>query len=271
MNFLRLSTSLFKILISNRSAFQAAIDRDAEVHFRNQNKRVYGADRFPTIDWGSIIREAEVEISNYTYLGGNSLPTDMALIKEIARSKEDTVFLEIGSWRGETLSNVAKVARRCFSLTLGPKQMKELGISQAFMNSHGLFTADLKNIEVFHDYSQTFDFSRLPEKPNLIFVDGDHTYEGVKKDTENSFSVLRDEDSVIIWHDYGHNTEDVRHSVMAGIVDGTPAHLRKHLYHVSNTMCAVFTKKQYTTYQSGFPQMPNKIFDVKLTAKPFKK
>ncbi len=272
MSFLSNLRSLLNIVLTDRPSIQASLTRNEEENFRQALVQGYGADRLPTVDFRELVKKEVISVANYTYLGGNSLPTDMALVKEMAASIPECRFLEIGSWRGETLSNVASVAKHCYSLTLGADDMRRMGISEKFIESHALFTSQLQNITEFTGDSQVFDFSRIPEKPNLIFVDGDHTYAAVKKDTENSFSVLNErEDSVIIWHDYGYNTEDVRHSVMAAIVDGTPAHLRQYLYHVSNTMCAVFVKQKLPTYTGGFPQFPSKTFDVQLSVKPFSK
>lgn len=263
MSFVQRAKELVRITLTDRSLFEPTFQKKRESEYRVRLLNGFKSDRLPSIDLLQFIPTGSSEIVNYTYLSGNSLPTDMALIKEVARSFEDCVFLEIGSWRGETLSNIAQVARRCFSLTLGPDDMKRLGFHTNTINSHGLFTKGMSNVEEFFHNSMTFDFSKLPERPNLIFVDGDHSYEAVKQDTQNAFRILK-EDGIIIWHDYGSDTEHVRHEVMAAIVDGTPAELRQHLYHVSNTLCAIFTKKAYPATTIKPPVIPDKKFTVHL-------
>jgi len=57
-----------------------------------------------------------------------------------------------------------------------------------------------KIIELFGDSSQ-FDYSAYHGKMDLIFIDGNHSYEFVKSDTENALKMLSDR-GVIIWHDY---------------------------------------------------------------------
>ena len=50
--------------------------------------------------------------------------------------------------------------------------------------------------------SATFDFSPYHESVDLFFIDGAHSFEYVKSDSERAFSCVR-EGGVIAWHDYG--------------------------------------------------------------------
>lgn len=54
--------------------------------------------------------------------------------------------------------------------------------------------------ELFGDSSQ-YDFSPYKGKIDLVFIDGNHSYDFVKSDTENALEMLT-ERGVIIWHDY---------------------------------------------------------------------
>ena len=102
----------------------------------------------------------------------------------------------------------------------------------------------------------------------LVFVDGDHSYDGVRADTEHAFRLLRDERSVIVWHDYVRaSAEDVMWGVAAGMLDGAPPAARPHLYHVSNTLCAVYVQGTFRTRTAVVPALPDKIFDVRIAAR----
>ena len=54
--------------------------------------------------------------------------------------------------------------------------------------------------ELFGD-SKTFDYSPYHKKIDFIFIDGNHSSEFVKSDTDNAFKMLS-ERGVIVWHDY---------------------------------------------------------------------
>ena len=98
-------------------------------------------------------------------------------------------------------------------------------------------------------------------------MDADHRYKGVTIDTRSAFKLRRDERSVIVWHDYGKGYETVNWQVLRGILDGAPddAH-RKRIFHVSNTLCAVYLPEAIT---AGYPETgwPTKTFEVHLTAR----
>lgn len=113
----------------------------------------------------------------------------------------------------------------------------------------------------------TYDFKSLHKKFDLIFIDGDHRYEYVKNDTQKVFEHLMHEQTIVVWHDYAYNPEKFRPEVLAGILDGIPVEFRKNLYHVSNTMCAIFIKKQFPTSILQSPVTPNKTFSLKIESR----
>jgi len=159
------------------------------------------------------------------------------------------------------------VAKNCTSITLSKEEMKEMKLSDEFINIHGIFSKNIENLNTIYHNSHTFNFSSLNKKFDLIFIDGDHSYEGVLNDTKKTFNLRKDDNSVIVWHDYGFTTEKVRYSVLAAILGGVPENLHKNLYHVSNTLCAIYMEdKNFNTYFTKFPTTPNKKFSVQLTS-----
>lgn len=131
--------------------------------------------------------------------------------------------------------------------------MLEMGLSQGFVDLHGLYSKGVNNITEILANSRTFDFDRLGKQFDLIFIDGDHTYEGVLNDTKKTFNLRKDSSSVIVWHNYGFLMETVRPSVLKAIMHGIPKEKHKNLYHVSNTMCAVYIENK------NFKNLRNKI------------
>lgn len=243
-----------------------------ERYYANKCKNTYGVSQLPTIDIMDLFDGFDETIKNYTYLNGTSSVMDLMLLKRLARNYEACTYMEIGSWRGESISNVADVAKKCVSVSLSAKEMLAMGFDQKFVDVHAIFYKDYPNVEKVEANSHHFDFGSLNEQFDLIFVDGDHSYEGVENDTRKVFPLRKDSKSVIVWHDYGYNSEDVRASVLCGILDGIPKEKHKNLYHVSNTMCAVYIEDlNIPTSKTVFPTFLNKTFNVTVKAERFQK
>jgi len=212
------------------------------------NKKEYVAKKFglpnglPTVDISYFV-DIEEKIEPYSFLDGSSLPSDFALLRSICRKNHVEDYLEIGTWRGESVANVAPLVKNCYSINLPDEQMRNAGLDEAYIGMHRFFSKDLTNVTHIQANSQTFDFSSLNKKFDLIFLDGDHHTEAIINDTKNAFNLLKDEHSVIVWHDYGLSTEIPRFNVLAGILNGCPPEKIKKLYHVSNTLCAIYTGK----------------------------
>lgn len=241
------------------------LNAQEELQFINLLIQDYKIDQLRTVDLLELFSDFEENLTTYSFLDGTSLITDIMLLKKLARNYPACNYLEIGSWRGESIINVSEVATHCTSISLSFHEMESMNLSKEFINVHGIFSKNAQNIsEIFHN-SRTFDFNKLGQKFDLIFIDGDHSYEGILNDTKKTFDLRKDATSVIVWHDYGYSTETVRHSVLKAIMDGIPAEKHKNLYHVSNTMCAVYIENaSFSYYKTKFPTFPNKKFSIKL-------
>ncbi len=261
----RIASSLWGI-VKNPSALRNPLDEEKEK--QRYVARVHGLPQaLPTVDILELFPDFDEVVDPYSFLGGTSLPIDLALLKALARGYPECRYLEIGTWRGESVANVASVAASCTSLSLGAREMANLGFPAGFADTHRFFSAGLPNVTYIEHNSQTYDFSQLRDRFDLIFVDGDHTYEGVRSDTANVFKLLRDERSTIVWHDYAFSPEEVRWSVLAGILDGCPPERRGKLYHVSNTMCAIYTERPLKGAFVPWPRIPDKVFSVRMQAR----
>jgi predicted O-methyltransferase YrrM len=240
---------------------------DEEAEYRDYVIKKYGCEQaLPTIDWLDLFPDFEETVEPYAFLDGGSLPTDLALLKGLARKKKVRTYFEIGTWRGESVANVATLAEECISISLSDDEMRQHGLSQEFIRVHRFFSSNLKNVTHIRENSRSLDYSRFAGKCDLVFIDADHAYESVRVDTTNAFGLLRNENSIIVWHDYGISPETVRWSVFAGILDGSPEGARDHLYHVSNTKCAVYLRENVNAKFVEYPALPNKTFTIKLSA-----
>ncbi len=227
----------------------------------NKYKINYG---LPLVDINQISPDFSETLKCFAFLDGSSLPTDIVLLKLLSKKFEKCKYFEIGTRRGESVINVADTAEECYTLNLSKSDMLSLGLDERYADLHGFFSKDKENIKHLTGNSLTFDFQSLNKKFDLIFIDGNHHYNYVKNDTEKIFKHLIHDDSIIVWHDYAYTPEKLRPEVLAAILDGTPPEYRKYLYHVSNTMCAVFIRSEFPTKELLAPLIPTKTFNIKI-------
>jgi len=233
-------------------------------------KRYGLGEGLPTVDLLDLFGSFDECVRPYAYLEGGSTTIDLALLRAFARRYDGCRYLEIGGWRGESVANVAAVARECISLSLSEEEMRKQGWGEAYLATARHYSARLENvIHLGHD-SKTFDFSPYYGKCDLVFIDGDHSYDGVRSDTENAFRLLRNDRSVIVWHDYRRTPEsDIHWELFAAMLDGAPREAVRQFYHVSNTLCAIYIKEWLPINATAFPAMPNKEFEVHIRVRRY--
>jgi predicted O-methyltransferase YrrM len=201
-------------------------------------------------------------VSNpYLFLEGGSLPTDLILLNQLAQKQNTQTYFEIGTWRGESAMNVAPFVEKVYTLNLPNEEIRRRGASESYITQGGMLLQGPNIVQLYGD-SQTFDFSPFFSACDLVFVDGDHHYASVVKDTQNAMKLLKNEDSVLVWHDYGFSPEEIRWEILLAILDSIPESLHHCLYHVSNTKCAIFCKRPLPAEFLTRPLMPKSIFEV---------
>ncbi|MEX0811162.1 MAG: class I SAM-dependent methyltransferase [Chitinophagales bacterium] len=214
------------------------------------------------VDFSAIATGNKLTVDPFSFLDGTSLPTDFALLRSLAERFKVKTYLEIGTWRGASVANIAQIVPECYTLNLPDEKLREMKLGENYIQSHRFFSKNLKNVKHLFGNSHQYDFEKLDKKFDMIFIDGDHHYEAVKKDTETAFKLLRDENSIIVWHDYAYSPEKIRWGVMLGILDGCPPDKRNKIFHVSNTLCAVFCNEKFETKTLVPYTLPSKKFKL---------
>ncbi len=127
---------------------------------------------------------------------GSVSPYELTVISRICRLLLPKVILEIGTFEGRTTLNMAinSPGAEIFTVCLPPDKCS-FQIGRFFAES-----PERARIHQILGDSRTLDYSRIPS-PDLIFIDGDHSYEGVLGDTRNAFRILSQK-GAILWHDF---------------------------------------------------------------------
>jgi len=210
-------------------------------------------------------------IHPYAFLEGSCTPMDIALLKSLAQKFSVESYLEIGTWRGESVANVASVAKRCVTLNLPDNLMAQMGMHPDYIAMHRFFSQNLPNVTHLQGNSLHFDFHELQGDFDMVFIDGDHHYEMVATDTRNIFNRINPEKTIVVWHDYANNPEEIRWSVLLGILDGTPGDLHNCIVHVFNTLCAVYLPEGMMPDRKVRPfkanHHPDYAFEVEIKAR----
>ena len=183
-------------------------------------------------------------IMPFAFGDGGSLPTDLLLLRALARQRPGCRYFEIGTWRGESAANVAAEAATVHTLNLSAAEMRALGLPERYIELHGFFSKPLPNVRHLHGNSATFDLAALQHEAgpfDLVFIDGDHRYEAVRRDTARVFEHLVGPKTTVVWHDASRQPGHPRWEVLAGLLDGLPTELPGQLVQVGNTLCALYS------------------------------
>lgn len=238
---------------------------DADVVWKRYVDEKFGlAGGFPVVRPEELFGDFSETVSPYAFLDGGSKPTDHALLKKLARTFPECSYFEIGTWRGESVANVAQVAKECYTLNLSKEEMTRMRLAQGYIAQHGMYSRHLSNVSHLEGNTKNYDFGALNRKFDLVFIDGDHHFKMVKNDTRKVFESLVHDRSIVVWHDYARNQEQVRFEVMAGILEGCPEPLRKNIRHVAYSICAVYFPDDHPGVSIKTLSEPEGFFTIRL-------
>lgn len=220
---------------------------------------------FNEINFSDLTKNQSLTLPLFSFGGGGSMPTDLLLLQSLAKNISNCNYFEIGTWRGESAYNVSAVAQIVFTLNLSNEDLLQLNETQNYINQIAQFSKNIKNIEHLKGNSFTFDFSKFNKTIDLVFVDGDHRYPAVVNDTKKAFDLLKNKNSIIVWHDYAASPNELRYEVMLGILDGSPTWAHQHIYKVSNSLCAIYYPFKIESKAFNYPGEITKTFKVTIS------
>lgn len=151
-----------------------------------------------------------------------SNPADKEAYRRLVGEVEDgSTIMEIGVFEGSSLVAVSDIIKRkglnIVAVDLFDALNKEIdgisvfsdGLLKRFMGY--MRKADLRPTVICGESEDAFR-AMMTKKFSLIFIDADHSYEGVKKDIANLWPLVK-HGGVLAGHDYGINYPGVKQAV----------------------------------------------------------
>lgn len=155
---------------------------------------------------------------NNEFQDGNISPYELECICSIVKHTQPKNIFEIGTFNGKTTLNMA--ANSCndtkiYTLDLPKSEITNTKLriksgERAFINKQQSGTQFIgtpyeKMITQIYSDSAKYDYSKLNNTIDLVFIDGSHSYEYVINDTHVAMKLLRNGKGIVLWHDYGWN------------------------------------------------------------------
>jgi len=232
--------------------------------WKKRVEKDFGIHALAEIKLQDLMQGEEVAVKPFSFMEGGSLPTDLALLRLLAKLFDQCKYFEIGTWRGESVANVAEVASDCITMNLSVQEMESLKMPQEYIDQHAMFSHGIPNVTHLEGNSLKYDFSGFNTKFDLIFIDGDHHHESIKKDTENVFTHLIHKNSIVVWHDYAWQPSNIRYETMLAILEGVPKEYQQNIYSVRNTLCAIYHPGGMKSYTASSIARKDEAFTVTL-------
>lgn len=146
-----------------------------------------------------------------------SYAVDMVSLCLICQLQRPTTIFEIGTAGGLTALHFAlntDEAARVFTLDLPTEAGVQPALRTTLIDGWHITgsaaaaghvfdgRAAAERITCLYGDSATFDYSPWHDRVDFFFVDGAHSYEYVRSDTENAFRCVR-KGGIVAWHDFG--------------------------------------------------------------------
>ena len=168
----------------------------------NKVPEIFRKDANPNIPKEIIIKDGYLT-SRFEYLA----------LATLCSLKDPKNIFEIGTFEGYSTSILAMNApkSRIYTLDLSP-DIKKTKFDIGKLNRKYtpikrkisfLSTKYSHRIKRLFGDSATFDFSKFKDKMDFVFIDGAHTYEYTKNDTEKALEITKNK-GVLVWHDFNH-------------------------------------------------------------------
>ncbi|HUI95045.1 MAG TPA: class I SAM-dependent methyltransferase [Xanthobacteraceae bacterium] len=217
--------------------------RDASRALRGVRKG--HATHLPQAAWSELLGRRAIRLAAADKRNGNVNLAELAVLAQAAAAvRPGELIVEIGTFDGRTTLNLAINApaesrvvtldlppadRALYALAPGERQYVDKPQPGArFRAAAAPWAAAAQRITQLLGDSATFDWSPYRGQAGLVFVDGSHACEYVRKDSQTAFALLAP-GGMALWHDYG------RWEGVTQALDEIEAQRRLGLRHVRGT------------------------------------
>jgi hypothetical protein len=195
-------------------------DRPRRVSFVNSvvsfQERQRLSASFPSLEFTDIFSGSpalDLQFQNFSCLGGNVAFAELAILAAIVKTTEPRTLFEFGTYDGNTTLQLALNTPDdgiIYTIDLPPDNLNpklrldpgdRIFMGGAIPGQRFKGTAAEGKIHQVLSDSAAYNYSFLEHKVDFVFVDGAHSYEYLKNDTQHALSMLAPK-GLIVWHDY---------------------------------------------------------------------
>jgi Methyltransferase domain len=207
------------------------------------------ATALPQLAWSEVLPRRAIRLVDACKRDGNVHLGELGVLAQAAVAiPAGSLVVEIGTFDGRTTLNLAINApqARVFTLDLpadqptlyalasGERQYVDKPLPGArFRECDPAWRGAARRINQLLGDSATFDWSPYVGRAGLVFVDGSHAYEYVRKDSETALRLVA-QGGTVLWHDYG------RWEGVSRALDELDAERRLGLRHIAGTSLVVW-------------------------------
>lgn len=172
--------------------------RFAQLAEASRIRELYMREIFPDID------RVTLPVGAVNELSAHPNKVDMLYVCAVAKHRQAREIFEFGTYLGRTTYYLTMASEDAHVTTLNLSPERDPAVAK-YLGSYFRGTDRESRItQIFCD-SKEFDPAPHCGKYDFIFIDGDHSYDGVKNDTEKAFEMLKP-GGTVLWHDYAPKT-----------------------------------------------------------------
>ena len=206
------------------------------------------ATALPQAAWTEVLPRRAIRLVETDKADGNVNLAELAILAQAAAAiPAGSSVVEIGTFDGRTTLNLAVNANaaRVFTLDLPPDERAAFALAPGerqyvdkpqpgarFRACSPAWQEAAQRITQLLGDSATVDWTPYAGRAGLVFVDGSHAYDYVRKDTETALRLVQ-RGGFVLWHDYG------RWEGVSRALDELEAERRLGLRHIAGTSLVI--------------------------------